>query len=127
MNSKPTLLCWITCDGIHIDPSTGKHTILGMYSGIRTNQYPFTCPFMVWFLSVTDCQTGSHKLKISMGTSPEQLTPLLERPFESQAPIQRINLINEVSNLTFPQPGEYTILIEIDEEPILVTGLTLTD
>jgi hypothetical protein len=127
MNSKPTLLCWITCDAIHIDPATGKHTILGMYSGIRAAKFPFTCPFMVWFLSVTDCQRGPHRLKISMGPNPENMTALLERPFESQDPVQRINLINEVSNLYFAEPGDYGLLIEIDDEPILATSLMLSN
>ncbi|MFA5266111.1 MAG: hypothetical protein WC378_19995 [Opitutaceae bacterium] len=126
MNSQPSLLCWITCDAVHIDPSTGKHTILGMYSGIRASEFPFTCPFMVWLLSVTDCSTGQHRLKISMGLDPSKTVPLLERSFESVDPVQRINLINEISNLSFPQPGDYCIVIEIDDEPLLVTSLSLS-
>ena len=27
-------------------------------------------------------------------------------------------LINEIRNLSFPQPGDYSILIEIDDEPL---------
>lgn len=125
MNSKPTLLCWITCDGVHIDPSTGKHTILGMYSGIAAARYPFTCPYMVWFLSVTGCAAGEHKLKISMGDEPDKLVQLLERPFQSQDPAQRINLINEVSNLQFPRRAEYYFSIEVDDQQILATSLVL--
>lgn len=98
-----------------------------MYSGIRAAQFPFTCPYMVWFLSLTDCQPGQHKLKISMGQSPESLEQLLERPFDCQDPIQRINLINEVSNLSFPKPGEYTIQIEVDEELLLLTSILISD
>jgi hypothetical protein len=98
-----------------------------MYSGIRAAKYPFTCPFMVWLLSVTDCSTGQHRLKISMGLDPTKTVPLLERPFESIDPVQRINLINEISNLSFPQPGDYCIVIEIDDEPLLVTSLSLSN
>ena len=28
--------------------------------------------------------------------------------------------------LTFPHPGEYSLLIEIDEEPLLATNLTVS-
>jgi hypothetical protein len=81
---------------------------------------------MIWFLTLTDCAPGEHRLRISMGLDATDLQPLLERAFESQSPLHRINLINEIRNLTFPQPGEYELLIEIDDEPILATSLTVT-
>ena len=30
-------------------------------------------------------------------------------------------------NLTFEHPGEYSILIEIDDEPLLATSLTVSN
>lgn len=123
MHSKPQLLAWLTCDGVHIDPDTGKHTILGIFSHIPARQFPFVHPFMIWFLAITDCSPGEHKLRISMGLDATALEPLLERPFESQSPLHRLNLINEIRNLPFPQPGEYSLLIEIDDEPLLATSV----
>lgn len=125
MHSKPQLLAWITCDGVHIDPATGKHTILGVFSNIKGHRFPVTHPFMIWFLTLTDCATGPHQIRISMGQEPTQLHKLIERSFESANPLHRINLINEIRNLTFPAPGEYSILIEVDDEPILATSLTV--
>ena len=81
---------------------------------------------MVWFLTVTDCAAGPHRMKISLGLDATNPTPLIERPFESQGPLQRINLINEINNLTFSEPGDYSIVIEIDDEPLLATNLTVT-
>ncbi len=106
MQSKPQLLAWLTCDGVHIDPGSGKHTILGIFSNIQARHFPVTHPFMIWFLTITDCAPGQHKLKISMGLNDGPLQPLLERPFESQSPLNRINLINGVRHLGCPQPGE---------------------
>ena len=126
MQSKPQLLAWLTCDAVHIDPGSGKHTILGIFSNIQARQFPVTHPFMIWFLTISDVSTGQHSLKISMaleGTSPQQL---LERPFESQSPIHRINLINEIRNLPFPGPGDYELLVEIDDELLLATSLTVS-
>ena len=127
MQSKPQLLAWLTCDGVHLDPASGKHTILGVFSNIKAHRFPVTHPFMVWFLTISDCAPGKHRLRISMGLDPTQLQPLIERPFESQSPLARINLINEIRNLSFPQAGDYSLLIEIDEEPLLATNLTLTE
>jgi hypothetical protein len=126
VNSKPQLLCWLTCDAVHIDPASGKHTILGVFSNIRAQRFPVTHPYMVWFLTITDCSAGERRLKISIGLDPTRLQPFIDRTFNSQGPLMRINLINEIRNLPFPQPGEYAILVEIDDEPLLATSLTLT-
>jgi hypothetical protein len=127
MHSKPQLLAWMTCDGVHIDPGSGKHTVLGIFSNICARQFPVRHPFMIWFLTVTDCAPGLHSLRISIGLDPQNMTKVLERPFEAQNPLQRINLINELRNCEFPQPGEYGILIEIDDEPLLATNLTVSN
>ncbi len=126
MQSKPQVLAWLTCDGVHVDPGSGKHTILGVFSNIRGRKFPVAHPFMVWFLTLTDVTAGPHKVRISMGLDPTNLTPLLERPFESQGPLQRINLINEIRNLSFAQPGDYSLLIEVDDEPLLATSITVS-
>ncbi|MFA6959488.1 MAG: hypothetical protein WC205_01905 [Opitutaceae bacterium] len=127
MQSKPQVLAWLTCDGVHVDPGTGKHTILGVFSNIRGRQFPVVHPFMVWFLTLSDVPTGSHKVKISLGFDETSIQPLIERTFDSQSPLQRINLINEIGNLSFPHPGEYSILIEVDEELLLATSITVSN
>lgn len=80
---------------------------------------------MVWFLTITDVQPGKHTIKMSMGLDPINPTVLLNREFESTSPLHRINLINELRNLQFEQPGDYSILIEVDDEPLLATNLTV--
>jgi hypothetical protein len=125
LTSKPQLLAWLLCDGVHIDPTSGKHTILGVFSNIIAKRFPVVHPHMVWFMTLTDVAAGSHKMKISMGLDPTNPKLLIERPFESQGPLVRINLINEIRNLTFERAGEYSILIEIDDEPLLATSLAV--
>lgn len=126
MHSKPQLLAWLTCDGVHIDPSSGKHTILGIFSNIHGHQFPLIHPFMIWFLTITDCAQGDHKLRISMGFNDAPPQKMIERDFASHSPLDRINLINEIRNLPFPLPGEYSLLVEIDDEPILATSIVVT-
>ncbi len=126
MQSKPQLIAWLTCDGVHIDPSSGKHTILGIFSNIHGHKFPIVHPFMIWFLSITDCAPGEHRLKISMGFNNANPEELLQRPFIAHSPMDRINLINEIRNLSFPAPGEYALVIEIDDEPLLGTSIVVT-
>ncbi|OHE86498.1 MAG: hypothetical protein A3G75_03755 [Verrucomicrobia bacterium RIFCSPLOWO2_12_FULL_64_8] len=127
MQSKPQLLAWVTCDGVHIDPATGKHTILGVFSNIKARAFPVVHPFMIWFITLTDVSPGTHRLRIAMGLDPANPVELIHRPFESQSPLHRINLINEIRNLRFEQPGDYSILIEIDDEPLLSSSITVSE
>jgi len=127
MNTKPQILCWLMCDGVHVDPATGKHTLLGIFSAIRARQFPFTHPFMIWFMTLSDVPAGKHKIRISLGRDHATMNVLLDREFESQGPLQRINLINDVRNLTFPAPGDYSIIIEVNEDLLLATSLTVAD
>lgn len=123
MTTKPTLLNWLICDGVHIDPATGKQTILGVFSAIRGQQFPLKHPFMIWFMSLTNCEPGEHKVKISMGLDPNNATPVIDRTFQAQSPAQSINLINQINNLTIQEPGDYSIVVEIDGEILLATNL----
>ena len=125
VNSKPQLLAWLLCDGVHIDPTTGKHTVLGIFSNIMARQFPMVHPHMVWFLTITDVAAGSHKMRISMGKDVDDPKPLIERVFDSQGPLVRINLINEIRNFTIQEPGDYSIVVEIDDETLLATSLTV--
>lgn len=126
VQSKPQLLVWITCDGVHLDPASGKHTILGVFSNIKARSFPVVHPYMVWFMTLTDVSPGKHRIRIAMGLDSTQPTELINREFESQSPLNRINLINEVRNLTFPQAGEYSIVIDIDDETLLVTSMNVS-
>jgi hypothetical protein len=81
---------------------------------------------MVWFLTLTDVQPGAHRIKMLMGLDPTNPAELLNREFESKSPLHRINLINELRNLRFDKAGDYSILIEVDDEPILATSLTVS-
>ncbi len=126
VHSKPQLLAWLMCDGVHIDPGTGKHTLLGVFSNIHAHAFPFVHPFMIWFLTLTDCAVGEHQMRISMGVGNTPPAKLLERLFAARGPLDQLNLINEIRGLPFPAPGEYSLLIEIDDEPLLATSIVVT-
>lgn len=126
MQSKPQILAWLTCDGVHIDPGSGKHTILGVFSNIRAREFPVVHPFMIWFLTISDVPAGKHTIRITIGIDPMRMRLLLEREFESAGKLQRINLINEIRNLNFDEPGDYSIVIEVDDEPLLASSLTVS-
>ncbi|MGF1484328.1 MAG: hypothetical protein ACFBZ8_08185 [Opitutales bacterium] len=119
---KPIVLSWATCDGVHIDPATGKFYLLGIFSGIRAQNFPAAHPRMFWFLLLTELTEGDHQLKISMGLPTEPPQTVVDRPFKAQGPLQRVHLVNEVKNLQFPKPENYSLVIEVDNELLLATN-----
>lgn len=121
-NCNPQLLCWITCDAVYVDPSSGKHTLLGIFSNLKAKAFPVTHKSMVWFLGLTDVASGEHELKISISMPMEEPKLIVQRRFSSQSPAHKINLVNEINNLTFDKPGNYSIQIEINDEMLLAIG-----
>lgn len=99
---------------------------MGTFSNIRVRQFPAAHPRMVWFLTLSDVSIGKHTLKISMGIPLEEQQVIVERAFESKSPIHRINLINDIQNLRFEKPGDYSVEIEVDDETLMVTSLSVS-
>jgi hypothetical protein len=124
-NLNPQLLTWLICDGIHIDQATGKYYILGAFSHLRSHVFPLRQPRMIFFLTIAGLREGKHKLNISMGLPMEDQKSIVKTEFESKNPLQRINLINEMQGLVFEKPGQYAISIDIDDENLIVTTLTV--
>ncbi len=120
---KPQILSWQICDAVHIDPATGKHYLLGCFSNIRVREFPAFHARMVWFLTLTDVKEGRHRLRILFGLDVSQVTVLVDREFESESPLHKINMIHEMHNVALPQPGAYAVVIEVDDTPIMVTNL----
>jgi hypothetical protein len=119
---KPQLLCWLTCDAVYVDPTSGKHTLLGVFSNLKAPTFPVHHKSMIWFLTLTDVSVGEHNLKISISLPMDEPKKIVERVFHSQSPAHRINLVNEINNLAFETPGNYSIQIEIDDQMLLAIG-----
>ncbi|MEM8550368.1 MAG: hypothetical protein AAGF10_06220, partial [Verrucomicrobiota bacterium] len=65
---------------------------------------------------------GEHVLKLTLGHPAEAPIMEVDRPFESKSPLHRIHLVNQLQNLSFQEPGDYSVVIEVDDEPLLVTS-----
>lgn len=126
MPSPIQVIAFLTCDGIHVDPASGKHTILGTFSSIRAARFPSVHPRMIWFLTITDVPVGKHQLRMSIGLPTESMKTVVDRSFESRSPGHRINLINDIHQLRFKTAGDYTITIEVDDQTLMVTTLSVT-
>lgn len=123
MSLRPQLLSWMVCDGVHVDPFSGKHYIMGAFSFLRVRKFPFRYPRMIFFLTLAGLREGKHRLTISMGLPMEEMKTLVDNDFDSSGPLQRVSLINDMQGLAFQLPGQYAISVDIDGESLLVTSL----
>lgn len=120
---KPQMLSFLVCDGVHIDPMTGKQTILGVYSHLASRTFPFRHPRLFFLLTLAGLSAGKHNLKIALGLPMEEQKVVVQRDFEVAGPMQKMNLLSEIQGLAFPVPGDYAISIDIDDENLIVTSL----
>ena len=129
MSTKPQVLAWITCDSVYVDPATGKHTLLGIFSNLRAKEFPVVHPRMIWFLSFSDLPAGKHDLKITIGIpmSEEEPRTIIEKDFQTPGRHHRSNLLNDIQRLKFEVPGNYSILIEIDEQVVLASTFPISE
>lgn len=108
--APPISLAMILCDNIHIDPGTGKRTLLGLFSVVGSTAYPFRHPFMSVYISLTECRKPS-KIKLRMIDVDEEHEPIFQ--LEGELPTSDPLMVNELqfglAGIEFPRPGEYRV------------------
>lgn len=50
---EPLPLAMILCDAVHIDPTTGKRTLLGLFSTLVSSEFPTVVRSMAVHVSLT--------------------------------------------------------------------------
>jgi hypothetical protein len=128
-NTKCRVNTFLTCDAIHADPATGKHTILGIFSSLRCKRFPVFHPKMVWFLCLSELTEGQHHLKMSISDPTGELDTrvIIDRHFDSPNPLAKINLVNDIHRLKFLEAKNYSIVIEVDDEIVYVDSFPVKD
>lgn len=121
----PYALAMIVCDGIHRDPSTGKHTLLGTFSSIAALGFPVTHPGMAVFISLTDGR-GKTPLSLKLVSADEDVKIFeagLEVEFKDPRTV--VELSTAIGNITFPRPGEYRLQLLSGNEPLMERRLVV--
>jgi hypothetical protein len=116
----PYPLAIIVCDAIHIDQSTGKRTLLGLFSEIGASAFPCRHPLLAVHVSLTDGR-GLVPLKFRLVDCDEVHDPLFEAtsdvPFTDPRAIMEFGFA--IPNLEFPAPGEYRFQVFANNEFVI--------
>jgi hypothetical protein len=107
----PYPLAIVICDALHMDPATGKKTILGTFTAFQSTVFPFKSGQMVVYLALTD---GRGKIPFELrlvrvdnedGDQPAIFTATGELECIDPLAVMEIGL--GMKGIEFPSPGEY--------------------
>lgn len=117
MAVAPFPLSIIVCDQIHSDPSTGKKTILGIFSAIGAVEFPCKHPRMGVFIELTGGH-GRFPFEFKIVDCNEEFDPLFQAfgDIEFSDPRAVLEMGFEITNLEFRQPGEYRCQVFANNE-----------
>jgi hypothetical protein len=116
---EPYPLALIVCDGIHIDPATGKRTLLGLFSTVVGREFPIHLRLSV-YAALTDCM-GTTTVEIRIVDVNEERVPVfvLSGEIEANEPLAVQDLSFFIPLAVFPEPGEYRVQLFAAGIPIM--------
>ena len=114
--SPPIPLALLICDHAWRDPRTGKHHILGTFSGLNSARFPTATSLTVYF-ALTE---GRGKLPVRMQlVDVDEERPVVfdvEGIFEARYIREVIEGTFVFNNIVFPLPGEYRLKLLVGGE-----------
>lgn len=123
----PLCLALILADAIWMDPSTGKRTILGIFSSIVSPQFPAMQTLMAVHCALTDGY-GKTSITIRLVDAEDEDEPLLEGTgdVEFEDPRAVVEMDFHFPGVTFPKPGEYRFQLFAGRELLMERRLVAT-
>ena len=119
-------LALILCDTIIEDKTTGKKSLIGLFSQIHVPQLPCVHQSMNILVSVTGGQ-GMYPCRIVCEH------PQLERPvfcldcmIKFENPFQVVDMVFQLKAVRFQLPGKYELKVLIDGVPELIRPLIVS-
>lgn len=106
----PLALAMVICDAIWIDPSTGKPTLLGLFSEIGAKAFPVVHPLLAVHICMTDAH-GKVPIMLRLVDADEEGEPIFQVEDEVDFPDRRaiINMNAVMQGIAFPSAGEYRL------------------
>jgi hypothetical protein len=108
--TAPYVLAMVVCDNVHVDPTTGKKTLLGLFTSVSASQFPIRINSMVLYAAITDGH-GPTPIEVKLVDVNESRPPIFKAeamiPFDDPRVV--IEFLNLMLNLEFPEPGEYRL------------------
>ena len=105
---EPKCIALVVCDNVYTD-TNGKRALIGLFTGIQAETFPIQHAKLCVFVSLTELRKQTQcRLDIVRGNDHE---PILEMsgPLPQDSPTTICDLVLELNNVTFPEPGTYIV------------------
>lgn len=122
----PYILAMVVCDEVHLDPGTGKRTILGTFSTLYARDFPAVVQRLKVYVAVTDGRdlTSLELLVSDLDGEPiPGLEDRVELDFDDPRTVYEVELFLE--GITFPVPGEVRFHLLSDGESVMERSLKM--
>src|SRR5207249_732976 len=121
-------LAMVLCDGIHIDPGTGKRTLLGLFNSACASELPVRVNLMAAYCCLTECR-GETPFNFRVIDVNEERDPVFETAGNvlCNDPLGIVELDLVMGGIEFPQFGEYRFQLLSGGTPLIERKLSVFD
>jgi hypothetical protein len=123
--ARPLVLALVVCDGVWRDPSSGKHSLMGVFSGLSAGVFPVQHPGLAVYAALTEGY-GMAQVRVAVvddGGAQVIAEATVQVAFTD--PRQVVELTVGMQTLTFPLPGGYRIQLIADGHILLERRLAV--
>lgn len=111
--TDPKLISFLVCDQVIQDTRTGKKSYVGVFDNINTPSVPCLHPELYVAIVLTNFR-GKQNIILEMvfdASDGEKNILKLEGNFQSNDPLQMVDIVFDLKNLIFKGSGKYTLRI----------------
>jgi hypothetical protein len=116
----PEVLAMLIADTALTDAVSGKHTIQGTFHTLTALEFPFRYPTLAVYVALTEGY-GETPLQLRLIDVDEAREPIsdTETVADFADPFAIVELVFVLSNLVFPEAGEYRLQLFGAGEPLV--------
>ena len=121
----PIGIALIPCDNIIEDIRTRKKSMIGIFSQIHADSFPYTMPAMNILVSMTGCIGEFPCNLICERIDDRKQIFNVNCDISAKSPLDVVDVVISMKAITFPMPGRYSLKVVVDEIPIMMRPLTV--
>ena len=123
---NPTALSMIICDHVWRDPCEGKSTIIGTFTTLNADNFPFRHPVLAIYFALTDGH-GDVMVKLRLIDVDDEHPPIFEimTNLRFNVPHDIVEKGVEIGRPLFPRAGEYRLQMFTNGELLIERRLSV--
>lgn len=116
----PIGLALIPCDTLIEDVRTKKKSLIGLFSQILTDSFPYTHPSLNLLVSLTGCVGSTPCTIVCEKSDDKQKIVDVLCQINAKSPMDVVDMVINLKSLVFPAPGRYDLKVLVDRIPVMM-------